>query len=182
MSAEAIMTAVKSGTLEEVKKEIGEAGVKEAIKLITGNELKEVNNYSYHGPTQVTAQRESLLHLACMYNIKRPEVAIYLMDTFGLHMNMTGFEGATPLMYACRSGMVEVIERFFEKETNFIIHDNNYFGLLHYCFMGGYPSWKRDKMIELGYPSKEEEENDKIKIVQLLFSKFVKIAFRISCF
>ena len=169
MSAESAIEAVRTGTLEEVRKVIGEASVTEALKLLTNTDLNQTD--ASYGPFESVSQRESLLHLACMYNIKRPEVAFYLMDTFGLHMNMTGFEGATPLMYACRSGMFEVVERFFKTETEFKIHDNNYFGLLHYCFMGGYPSWPRTKLIELGYTTREEEENVKMKIVELLFSK-----------
>ena len=172
MAAEAITNAVKTGTLEEVKKAIEDGGVTEALKLIMGNELKQVP--SSYGTAQFTSQMESLLHMACRYNIKRPEVAFYLMDTFGLHMNMTGFEGATPLMYACRSGMVKVVERFFEKETNFTIHDNKNFGLLHYCFMGGFPALPREELIKLGYQSAEQEEKDKMEILNLLFSKIHK--------
>ena len=170
MAAEAITNAVKTGTLEEVKKAIEDGGVTEALKLIM--ELKQVP--SSYGTAQFTSQMESLLHLACRYNIKRPEVAFYLMDTFGLHMNMTGFEGATPLMYACKSGMVKVVQRFLEKESDFRFHDNNYFGLLHYCFMGGFPALPREELIKLGYQSAEQEEEDKMEIVNLLFSKIPK--------
>ena len=155
---EGVIEAVKKGTLTDVKEALGK-----------WSDTLEMEQILKAPGSMYTAKKDSLLHLACMYNIKNPEVAFYLIDAFGMHMNLTGSSGATPLMYACRSGLLPVIERFFEKETSFISYDSYSLGLLQYCFMGGYPSWTRKELLELGYDSLEEED-----VVELLFNKIPK--------
>ena len=148
-----ILRAVEAGTLKELQEAIEEAG-------------GDMNKHLPHG--------ESLLHFACNHNVKHPEVAIYLMEKYELSPHQANFERHTPLMYACRSGLVDVVEytcKHFGQFTSVKqLHDENNVGLLHYCFMGGLPPKTRKELVEKGYDSPEEEEKAKLEILKILFN------------
>ena len=157
LSVNKILGAVEAGTLKELQEAIEEAG---------GDMNKQLPN------------GESLLHFACNHNVKHPKVAIYLMEIYGLSPHQANFARHTPLMYACRSGLVDVVKYTCQHFGQFTsveqLHDENNVGLLHYCFMGGHTPKTRKELVEQAYDSPEEEENAKLEILKILFNETEK--------
>ena len=144
--ASKLFEAARTGSLDDVKS---------ALRRNTNAKDKE----------QLVASKDkngmTALHLACLYN-SNPEVAMFLVKN-KFDLGIQDYLGTTPLLFAAKTGLVEILKYAVEKALTdgddddlneygdevsearkarvaLGLRDLQNSGLLHYCFDGGVPT------------------------------------------
>ncbi|XP_065846322.1 26S proteasome non-ATPase regulatory subunit 10-like [Oscarella lobularis] len=117
----ALFQAIRSGDHIEVKRLIDELG----ISVDSRGPLKDIDNFEV-----------SALHLACW--LRKEEIAALLIDRKA-DIESRSESGSTPLLYACKFGLVSIVKKLLEKQCNVNLRDEHRVTALHHgCESGNF--------------------------------------------